>query len=73
MHGSGDYFSLCIFSALKEKYVLGKGCFQDLCLEDFAMVCLGSLGKMGGGWMVLGNWTMLEWFFCQDGLLSSVV
>lgn len=35
-----------IFSVLKEKRILGKGCcFQDLCLEDFAMVCLGSLGR----------------------------
>lgn len=50
MHGSGDYFSIGIFSVLKEKYVLGKGCcFHDLCLEDFAVVHLGSLGKMGRG------------------------
>lgn len=50
MYGSGDCFSVDIFSVLKEKHILGKGCcFQDLCLEDFAMVCLGSLRKMGGG------------------------
>lgn len=50
MYGLGDYFSIGIFSVLKEKHILGKDCgFQALCLEDFAMVCLGSLGKMGGG------------------------